>query len=212
MVSNIVKNIVFKHFENGEFAEGEKVLRKLSFRLTSENTTEEHRMVLYNLSWVLHEMKQLDLAKDYIKTLKKIMENDCEYIENNSQKYYTVLGLYTELFSEYMSVEEKIEINQRKYEACCGNIDYLDQALVSKFDIYELKDDIEGMIDCIESIHNYVMTKIYIDKTEEESNEIRCKLKETKKNMLNTLKSKNIDVYNELCEELLNLTNSSIAI
>ena len=212
MIGNMVKNIVFKHFEKGEFVEGEKILRRLSFRLTNENTTEEHRLVLLNLSWVLHELGQMDSAKHYIKLLRTLIEKDYEYIENNSEKYYMVLGLYTELFSEHMSIEEKIEINQRKYDACWGKIDYLDQALVSKFDICELRNDCEGMVDCIESIHNCIMHKIYIGKTEEESNEIRAKLKETKKNMLNTLKLKNIDLYNELCEELLNLTNSSIAI
>lgn len=212
MVNNIVTQNVFSHFERGEFTEGESILRRLSFKLTQDNTTEEHRIVLYNLAWVLEELGRIDLAKDYIIKIKDIIEKDIEYMENNVEKYQMVLGLYSELFKDELTTEDKIDINKRKYEACCGNIDFLDQALSSKFNIYSMQDDYEGMVDCVESIHNYVMTEIYIDKTKEESDRLREKLKEVKTYMLEELKMRNKKVYDEICEEIINLTNSFIAI
>lgn len=212
VINNMIKNEVFKNFKNGDFKTGESILRKLSLRLNNENT-ETKRLVLYNLAWVQDELGQDELAKKNIVMIRNIIENDEEYKTNNIEKYYSVLGLYTELFKDEITTEDKIKINQEKYKSCYNNIRYLAEALVSKFDIYFLKDDIEGMVDVIEEIHSYVMQDIYIDNESKEKNEdIRCQLKEVRKNVLSTLKEKDNLRYNELFEELFNSTDSSIAI
>lgn len=212
MINSMVENEVFKNFRNGDFKTGENILRKLSLRLNKENT-ETKRLVLYNLAWVQDEIGQDELAKKNIVMIRNIIENDEEYKTNNIEKYYSVLGLYTELFKDEITTEDKIKINQEKYKSCYNNIRYLAEALVSKFDICFLKDDIEGMVDVIEEIHSYVMQDIYIDNESKEKNEdIRCQLKEVRKNVLSTLKEKDNLRYNELFEELFNSTDSSIAI
>lgn len=212
MINNMVENEVFKHFKEGNFETGEKILRKLSFRLNNEST-ETKRLVLYNLAWVQDELGQVELAKKNIIIIRDIIENDEEYKRKNIENYYRVLGLYTELFKDELTIEEKNKINQEKYRSCYDNTEYLAEALVSKFDICFLKDDIEGMIDVIEEIHNWVMEDIYIDNGSKEKNDkIRNQLKEVRGNVLDSLRGKDERKYNELFEELFNSTNSSIVI
>lgn len=212
MINNIVENEVFKYFKEGDFETGEKILRKLSFRLNNENT-EAKRLVLYNLAWVQDELGRAELAKKNIVIIKDIIENDEEYKRENIGNYYRVLGLYTELFKDEITIEDKIKINQEKYNCCYDNKEFLSTALVSKFDICFLKDDVEGMIDVIEEIHNWIMQDIYIDNESKEKNDkIRNQLKEVRGNTLDTLKDKDERKYNELFEELFNSTNSSIVI
>lgn len=212
MINNIVENEVFKHFKDGDFETGEKILRKLSFRLNNENT-ETKRLVLYNLAWVQDELGRAELAKKNIVMIKDIIENDEEYKRENIGNYYRVLGLYTELFKDEITIEDKIKMNQEKYNCCWDNKEFLSTALVSKFDICFLKDDVEGMIDVIEEIHNWVIQDIYIDNESKEKNDkIRNQLKEVRGNTLDVLKDKDERKYNELFEELFNSTNSSIVI
>lgn len=212
MINNIIENEVFKYFKEGDFKTGEKILRKLSFRLNNENT-ETKRLVLYNLAWVQDELGRAELAKKNIVMIKDIIENDEEYKRENIGNYYRVLGLYTELFKDEITIEDKIKINQEKYNCCYDNKEFLSTALVSKFDICFLKDDIDGMIDVIEEIHNWVIQDIYIDNESKEKNDkIRNQLKEVIGNTLDVLKDKDERKYNELFEELFNSTNSSIVI
>lgn len=212
MISSIVENEVFKHFKEGNFGTGEKILRKLSFRLNNEST-ETKRLVLYNLAWVQDELGRAELAKKNITIIREIIEKDEEYKRENIENYYRVLGLYTELFKDEITIEEKIKINKEKYNCCYNKKEFLSTALISKFDIYFLKDDIEGMIDVIEEIHNWIMQDIYIDNESKEKNDkIRSQLEEIKGNALDTLKDKSERKYTELFEELFNSTNSSIVI
>lgn len=212
LINSIVENEVFKCFKDGDFKTGEKILRKLSFRLNNEST-ETKRLVLHNLAWVQEELGRVELAKKNIVIIKDIIENDEEYKRKNIGNYYLVLGLYIELFKNEITVEEKIKINQEKYKSCWDNKKYLAEALLSKFDICFLKDDIEGMVDVIEEIHSYVMEDIYIDSESKEKNDkIRDQLKEVRGNVLGTLKEKDERKYNELYEELFNSTSPSIVI
>lgn len=212
MINNIVENEVFRHFKNGEFKTGEKILRKISFRLDNEDT-ETKRLVLYNLAWVQDEIGLAEPAKKNIAIIRNIIEKDEEYKSENIQKYQKVIGLYTELFKDEITVEEQIKINKEKYACCYDKPEFLSTTLVSKFDIYALQDNIKGMVDVIEEIHNNCLTEIYIDtKSKEENEMIRNQLKEVMKNSLKTLKEKSEQDYNEIREELFNSTNSSIVI
>lgn len=212
MISSVVENEVFKHFKEGNFETGEKILRKLSFRLNNENT-ETKRLVLYNLAWVQDELGRVELAKKNIVMIRDIIENDEEYKRENIENYYRVLSLYIELFKDEITVEEKIKINQEKYNCCYDKTEQLSGALISKFNIASLKNDTDEMVDVIQEIHNWIMEDIYIDSESKEKNDkIRNQLKEVRRTSLLELKEKDIHAYNELFEELFNSTNSSIGI
>ena len=204
MIASLVKNEVFKHFSNGEFAEGERMLRKLNLRLTDRNTTEDHRLVIYNLAWVQDELGLHEEAKRNIQRIREIVETDEEFCKNNIENYVKLLGLYVYIFADTLTNEENIEINKRKYDVFYNNKDYLPEALISKFNIYSLRNDIDGMIDCIESIHNYEIT--------EEDCEIKERLYREKCKLLKILERINSFAYEEICEELSCVTDSSIAI
>lgn len=212
MISSIVENEVFKHFKEGNFETGEKILRKLSFRLNNEST-ETKRLVLYNLAWVQDELGRAELAKKNIMMIRDIIENDEEYKGENIENYYRVLSLYIELFKDEITIEEKISINKEKYKCCYNKREHLSSALISKFNIASLKNDTDEMVDVIQEIHNWIMEDIYIDSESKEKNEkIRSQLKEVRRTALLELKEKDVHAYNEIQEELFNSTNSSIVI
>lgn len=204
MIASLVKNEVFKHFANGEFKKAERMLRKLNLKLTNQNTTEDYRLVIYNLAWVQYKMGLHDDAKRNILKIKQIVESDEVFCKNNTENHIKLLGLYVCIFENELTVEENIEINERKYNIFYNNSDYLPEALISKFNIYSLKNNMEGMIDCIESIHNYEMT--------EENKAMKKRLFETKIGLLKILKEKDINIYKEITEELNNMTDFSIVI
>lgn len=205
MIASLVKNEVFKHFANKEFVKAERILRKLNLKLTNKNTTEDYRLVIYNLAWVQDELGLHEEAKRNILRIREIVEADEEFCKNNIENYIKLLGLYAYIYADELTKEESIEINKRKYDVFYDNSYYLPEALISKFNIYYIKNNIEGMVDCIESIHNYEMT-------EEKNSEMRERLGREKHKLLKILKRKNSVVYNELYEELNNITDSSIVI
>lgn len=213
MINSIIKNEVFKCFKNKNFKEGERILIKLSKRINDNVNTETKRLILYNLAWVQNKLGKCEEAKSNILKIKSLLERDEEYVENNKGSYFRTICLYIELFKNELDKSEKIELNKQILDCCHSDIDFLDQALTCKFDIYELKDDIVGMKDVIEEIHTHIVfTKKIIGKTEEETKGIIEKLKKVLKSVLATLKEKSENDFNELCEELFNSTNSSIAI
>lgn len=205
MIASLVKNEVFKYFTNKEFVKAERMLRKLNLKLTNKNTTEDYRLVIYNLAWVQDELGLHEEAKRNIQRIREIVETDEEFCKNNIENYTKLLGLYVYIYADELTDEENIEINERKYNIFYNNSDYLPEALISKFNIYSLKNDIEGMIDCIESIHNYEIT-------EEKNSNMRERLNRKKHKTLEVLKKKNLIAYKEICEELNNTTDSSIVI
>lgn len=204
MIASLVKNEVFKHFANKEFVKAERILRKLSLRLTDRNITEDYRLVLYNLAWVQDELGLHQEAKRSIRMIREIVERDTEFCKNNIENYIKLLGLYVYIFADTLTNEENIEINKRKYDICYDNSYYLPEALISKFNIYYIKNDIDSMVDCIESIHNYEIT--------EENEDMKIRLTREKNKLLKILKEEYTFTYNELCEELGYMTDSSIAI
>lgn len=204
MIVSLIKNEVFKYFDNKEYIKAERMLRKLKLKLTYRNTTEDYRLVLYNLAWIQDELGLREEAKRNMRMIREIVEEDIDYCRDNIENYIKLLGLYAYIFADTLTNEEKIRINKRKYDVFYNNSDYLPEALISKFNIYSLKNDIEGMVDCIESIHNYEMT--------EENKKMRKRLFETKIGLLRILKEKDINIYEEIIEELNNMTDSSITI
>lgn len=213
MIKNIIKNEVFKCFGNGEFKEGERILNKLSKRINENMDTETKRSILHNLAWVQEELGKYEEAKSNILKIKSILNTDEEYIENNKGSYFRTLGLYIELFKDELEKSEKIELNKQILTCCHNDIDFLDQALTCRFDIYELEDNYEGMKDTLEEIHTYIcFTTQFIGKTMYETEEIISKVKSVKKSVLKTLKDKDEKKYNEIYEEVFNSTESSIAI
>lgn len=205
MIASLVKNEVFKYFSTGKFIEAEKMLRKLNLKLTNKNTTEEHRLVIYNLAWVQDELGLHEEAKRNIQKIRNIVEADEGFCKNSIENYIKLLGLYSYIYADELTDEGKIEINKRKYDVFCNNESYLPEALISKFNIYSLKNNIDGMIDCIESIHNYEVT--------EENNEMKERLSREKHKLLKVLKKVNLFAYEEVYEELNNnMTDSSIVI
>lgn len=205
MIASLVKNEVFKYFSTGKFIEAEKMLRKLNLKLTNKNTTEEHRLVIYNLAWVQDELGLHEEAKRNIQKIRNIVEADEGFCKNSIENYIKLLGLYSYIYADELTDEGKIEINKRKYDVFYNNESYLPEALISKFNIYSLKNNIDGMIDCIESIHNYEVT--------EENNEMKERLAREKHKLLKVLKKVNLFAYEEVYEELNNnMTDSSIVI
>lgn len=180
------------------------MLRKLNLKLTNKNTTEEHRLVIYNLAWVQDELGLHEEAKRNIQKIRNIVEADERFCKNSIENYIKLLGLYSYIYADELTDEEKIEINKRKYDIFYNNENYLPEALISKFNIYSLKNNIDGMIDCIESIHNYEVT--------EENNEMKERLAREKHKLLKILKKVNLFAYEEVYEELNNMTDSSIVI
>lgn len=205
MIASLVKNEVFKHFANKEFVKAERILRKLNLKLTNKNTTEDYRLVIYNLAWVQDELGLHEEAKRNILRIREIVEADEEFCKNNIENYVKLLGLYVYIYADELTKEESIEINKRKYDVFYDNSYYLPEALISKFNIYYIKNDIEGMADCIETMHNYEMA-------EDKNSVMRERLLKQKKYGLELLKEKDFDTYKELYEEIKNLTDSSIVI
>lgn len=205
MIASLVKNEVFKHFANKEFVKAERILRKLNLKLTNKNTTEDYRLVIYNLAWIQDELGLHEEAKRNILRIREIVEADEEFCKNNIENYIKLLGLYAYIYADELTKEESIEINKRKYDVFYDNSYYLPEALISKFNIYYIKNDIEGMADCIETMHNYEMA-------EDKNSVMRERLLKQKKYGLELLKEKDFDTYKELYEEIKNLTDSSIVI
>lgn len=199
-IIEVVKREVFPLFEKGKWEDGAKILRKLSFVINEKNSTEEKRMVYYNLAWVLDEIGQVELSKRYTLMIKEIVEKDKEYMSTNEEKYYTVLKLYEHHFAdEIMSIEEKIKLNEKIYTVCRKNINTIDQAIVAKQIIYFIKEDYEGVIDLIEMIHNYRVTKKI--NGEAITPDIIAKIDKVQRNLLKKLKAKNPSMYEEFIEE-----------
>lgn len=154
-----VKKEVFTRFANDQYDEGREVLKKLAFCINEDSTTEEKRLVFYNLAWVNEYKKDINAAKFYIKNIKNIIENDEEYIKNNKIGYSNVLSLYRDLFSDEITTEEQIKmeiINREVYET---KNDVLCM-LICDFNIAKLEQDIDSMVWSIESLHiQYLITK-----------------------------------------------------
>lgn len=213
MIGNLVKNEVFKCFERGDFKEGTRILSKISKRMDESNSTEEYRMVYYNLAWVQEELGKLEEAKLNIQKIKSLIEKDVVYKENYLTNYFKVLMLYDELFKDNLNVDEKVNLNREILKCCHRDIDNIDIALTCKFTIYEVQNDFDGMKDVIEEIHTYVcFTTEFVGKTKEETKSLIEKIKAVRKQALSKFKDKDADQYKDFCEELFNLTNSSIAI
>lgn len=199
-IIEVVKNEVFPLFERGKWEDGARILRKLSFNISEENSTEEKRMVYYNLAWVLDEIGQVELSKKYTLMIKEIIEEDEEYLSTNDDKYCMVLKLYEHLFAdETMSIEEKLELNERIYMTCRKNINLIDQAMVADGVICFTKKDYEGVKDLIEKIHNYkAIKKINGIKL---TPDIIIKIDKVQCNLLKRLKKENLESYEELIED-----------
>ena len=199
-IIDVIKGEVFPLFGKGIWEEGAKILRRLSFNISEDNSTEEKRMVYYNLAWVLDEIGQVELSKKYTLIIKDIVEKDKEYISTNEEKYCTVLKLYEHHFAdETMSIEEKIKLNEKIYTVCRKNINTIDQAIVAKQIIYFIKEDYEGVIDLIEMIHNYRVTKKI--NGEAITPDIIAKIDKVQYNLLKKLKDKNPSIYEDFIEE-----------
>ena len=203
-MSNIideVKEKVFPLFEKGMWGDGARILRKISFNIDTYTTTEEKRIVYYNLAWVLDEMGQVDMAKTYVLMIKNIIEEDVFFIKENKDKYCMVLKLYEHLFGDKdLTIDEQIQLNEEIYNTCKKNTETLDQALVSKGCIYFIKHDYEGIVDLIEMIHNYKITKKINGK--DLSPQVLNKIDKVQGNMINRLKRESLCNYDNLIDDI----------
>lgn len=223
-VEKVVTEEVFPLFSKGRWKEGSRILKKLSFEMTDNHSTEEKRLVYYNYAWVLHEISEKDLAKKYTIIIKDIIENDKEYMKTNEEKYYKVLNLYDQLLTDEIKknddddeyellTENQIKVKEKLYMKSYliskDNVNHLDQAFMAKADLYFLKKDYLGVADLCDQIHSYRFYKMMND--EVIPNDMLDKLDETQKKIMKKLKKRDEKVFNELIEELsLTSDNSSI--
>lgn len=223
-VEKIVTEEVFPLFAKGRWKEGKEILKRLSFEITDNHSIEEKRLVYYNYAWVLHEVKEKELAKKYTIIIKNIIENDEEYMETNEEKYYKVLNLYDQLLTEEIKknddddeyellTEEEIKMKEKLYMKSYliskDNINYLDQAFMAKADLYFLKKDYLSVAYLCDQIHSYKFHKV--KNGEVIPADMLDKLHETQKKIMKKLKKRDEKVFNELIEELsLTSDNSSI--
>lgn len=214
-VEKVVTEEVFPLFARGEWIEGSKILKKLSFGMTDAHSTEEKRLVYYNYAWVLHEIKEKELAKKYTIIIKNIIEKDEEYMKTNEEKYYKVLNLYDQLLTEEIKenddddeyellTEEEIkmkeELYMKSYMISKDNVNYLDQAFMAKSDFYFLKKDYLGVADLCDQIHSFGVYKV--KNGEKIPEEMLDKLKETQKKIMKKLKKRNEQIFNDLVNDL----------
>lgn len=196
-IESAVKENVFPLFQESKWKEGYTTLRKISFQIDSETTTEEKRLVYYNLAWVLDQINQKDMAKEYVKIIKHEIEKDKEYLSTNEEKYLMVLNLYNYLFSE----EEQIEDKQKLYLSYKDKIEYLDQALMAKADIHFIKKDYEMVGELCEVIHNYkVVKKINMQPIPDD---MLKKIDYVQQRLMFRLKEKDSKIYEELVDMLV---------
>lgn len=209
-VEKVVTGEVFPLFEESKWFEGCKILKRLSFELRDNHTTEEKRLVYYNYAWVLHEINEFDLAKKYTRMIKNIMEKDEEYMKTNEEKYYKVLNLYDQILKEEdgydeenMSEEQmkiKEDLYMKSYMISRNKVNYLDQAFMAKADLYFLRKDYHGVADICDLIHSYRFYKRM--NGEDISENMLNKLDETQKRLMEKLKKKDEKIFNDLINEL----------
>ena len=104
-IESAVKENVFPLFQESKWKEGYTALRRISFQIDSETTTEEKRLVYYNLAWVLDQINQKDMAKEYVKIIKHEIEKDKERVI----KQRTVVESGVKSVDGYESADEKIQ-------------------------------------------------------------------------------------------------------
>lgn len=204
-IKDIVTREVFSLFTEGKFEEGRDILKNLSFRLDECVDTEEKRLILYNLNVVSNILSEKQQAKFYIKMIKNIIEQDEEYIKNNTSKYCDVLVNYSNSFADDISKKEKIDIYTKSYESCNRDLNLLDRSLNALNNICLLEEDYEGCIDILVDIHNYSTFSNL-------SKELCGKLEVVKNEIINDLdKLEDRRWYDEAkmtIEELLNKSNT----
>jgi len=197
-IEKAVKEKVFPLFQESKWKEGYLALKRISFEINDNTTMEEKRLIYYNLAWVLDEINEKEMAKKYIKIIKREIEEDEEYLKVNEEKYLMVLNLYNHLFSE----QEQLVDKEKMYLSYKGKIEYLDQALMVKADICFIKKDYDMVADLCEMIHNYkIIKKINMQPIPENMlNKIDC----VQKRILDRLKDKDVLKYEELVDLLIN--------
>lgn len=197
-----VKKEVFTRFANEKFNEGREVLKRLAFYINENSTTEEKRLVFYNLAWVNEYKKDFNIAKFHIKNIKNIVEQDQEYMEKNKSKYLDILSLYRDLFQDEICVEEQIGMEIVRKGFYEENQDIL-RMLVCDFNIAKLEQDIEMMMWSIESIHMYYVNN---KNKEDDKNE-----KEKWNTVINQLKTELIDIDANAYQELMDAIEDNLA-
>lgn len=209
-VEKVVTGEVFPLFEESKWFEGCKILKRLSFELRDNHTTEEKRLVYYNYAWVLHEINEFDLAKKYTIIIKNIIEKDVEYMKINEEKYYKVLNLYDQILKEEDGYDEeniseeqmkiKEDLYMKSYMISRNKVNYLDQAFMAKADLYFLRKDYHGVADICDLIHSYRFYKRM--NGEDIPENMLNKLDETQKRLMEKLKKKDEKIFNDLINEL----------
>lgn len=205
-IKDEVTSKVFPLFEKSKWKEGYLTLRKISFDIDNNTSIEEKRLVYYNMAWVLDELNEKDIAKKYIKIIKSDIEDDEEYLSTNEEKYLMVLNLYNNLFSK----EEQAEDKEQLYMAYKDKIEYLDQALMAKADIYFIKEDYDSISDLCEVIHNYKITKKINMQCIPEN--ILIKIDSVQKRIMDRLKKENNLIYEELLDTLTYVSNDQFMV
>lgn len=211
-LNNIEKRVreeVFTLFEQKKFIEGEKILRQLSFQLNEDHSTEIHRLVLRNLSWVNYKINNMDMAKKYAKIIKNKVDKDLEYQQNNVVGCCNIMNLYSEFFKEELTNEERLQINKANYECYHHDIENLDKTLTALNNIYLLERKFYDIPDIIEMIHMYMETEILED--EKKDAKLKEKLSEIETEILKDLEVACPFLHKELMETLFNTADITTA-
>lgn len=178
--------------------EAKEILQRLAFGITPDCSIDCNRLVFYNLAYVCMEMQDNTSARFYINNIKKIIDSNEEYKNNNYGNYCNIMNIYSEC--NKLDVNERIRINEdnlKYYEE--NNIE--DNAFISKSNICLLKRQFDEMIDILTNIHIRIM------RCSREEEELMLKLEGASRGIFEDLKKYGTQ---ELCEEALEtLENAS---
>lgn len=196
---NLIKEVqekVFSKFADGDFREGRNILKKLVFKINSESSTEEKRMVYYNLAWVSKKLNDIPTAKFYIKNIKNIIEDDKFYCKKEVDNYSKVLQFYTDIYKDNLPIEEIIRVETIVQKACMTTENVMG-LYVSKFNVAMAKNDFKNIEWVFKKLHTYYLLNV---KTNQEKARYMSMIEEMK----SELKQKNIQWEAQVCLALNN--------
>lgn len=200
LIKEVQENVFSKCFAKGNFKEGREMLRKLAFKIDENSTTEEKRIVLYNLAWVNKIINEspsdIAAAKFHIKNVKSIVEQDKFYCKKEVRNYNMILQLFSDLYKDNLPTEERLK-NERKvlenYYIVGDKLGYY----TAKFNIAMIKDSYREVEWCIRDLHTYYLST-------KESKEEKTRYDSTIKDMISEIKLKHEEWTEDICLSLSN--------
>lgn len=195
MIITSVKNEVFTKFASGNITGGRDRLLELMSELNSNSSTEEKRMVIYNLSVACRILGDEQGAKFYIKQIKNIIDSDDIYKNSNETKggYTDVLIFYMDYY--FMDKSEKRKVYSDNYEFYMNIPDKLDRALMSESNMYLLDENYREVYETLCTLHNCMMEN-------KDDENLLGNLKFVRNEVINDLKIHSTSYYNKITEFL----------